>query len=125
VIGLLSSHHVARAVDPGYRRVPSRLDVAIEFRWAVGHYDRLPALAADLVGRHVTVLVTGGGTRTAITARAATSTIPIVFIAGCAVVESGLVAGLGRPARTSPAFLKALGITIPQSVLLRAAGVIQ
>jgi putative ABC transport system substrate-binding protein len=71
--------------------------VAIAYRWAVGHYDRLPALAADLVGRHVAVLVTAGGTRTVITAKAATSTIPIVFIAGCAVVESGLVASLGRP----------------------------
>src|ERR1051325_10259080 len=57
-------------------------NVAIEFRWALGQYDRLPALAAELVGRPVSVLVSTGGEPAALAARAATSTIPIVFSVG-------------------------------------------
>src|SRR5438477_11360202 len=67
-------------------------NVAIEFRWAEGHYDRVPALAADLVRREVTVIFAtapGGGTRSA---KAATSTIPIVFTAGQDAAGMGLVA---------------------------------
>jgi putative ABC transport system substrate-binding protein len=69
-------------------------NLAIEYRFAENHYDRLPALAVDLVGRKVDLIVTSGGDVVALAARNATSTIPIVFIVGGDPVEGGLVASL-------------------------------
>ena len=72
-------------------------NVTIEFRWAEGHYDRLPGMAADLVRRKVAVLVSTGGHPSVLAAKAATTTIPIVFTSGIDPVRAGFVSGLSRP----------------------------
>jgi ABC-type uncharacterized transport system substrate-binding protein len=71
--------------------------VRIEYRWAAGQYDRLPAMAADLVRREVNILVAGGGEPSPRAAKAATSTIPILFIMGSDPVRAGLVESYRRP----------------------------
>src|SRR6516165_10056701 len=105
VVGFLSSRSAedsARSVaafrqalaEAGY--VEGR-NVTIEFRWAEGQYDRLPALAAELVGRRVDVLVAVGGNQAPRAAKAATSTIPIVFGTGEDPVKESLVPSINRP----------------------------
>ena len=105
VIGLLSSR--SPAVDmPLIGVIRQALNetgliegqnVTLDYRWAEGRYDRLAGLAADLVRRQVAVIVTIGGEPSALAAKAATATIPIVFVGGADPIRSGLVTSLSRP----------------------------
>jgi putative tryptophan/tyrosine transport system substrate-binding protein len=105
VIGFLSarspdeSQHLVAAFKKGLQTAGfiAGQSVELKYRWAEGQYDRLPAMAAELVNEKVAVLVTTGGEPSALAAKAATSTIPIVFTVGADPVKTGLVASLNRP----------------------------
>jgi putative tryptophan/tyrosine transport system substrate-binding protein len=93
-------------------------NVAIEYRWAEGHYDRLPAFAADLAGRKVDLIAAVGNA--ALAAKDATSTIPIVFMGAGEPVVMGLVANLARPGGNLTGFSNLIGDLMPKRLELLA-----
>jgi putative ABC transport system substrate-binding protein len=124
VIGWMSgrspedSAHLLAAFRDGLRETGfvEGESVAIEYRWAGGQYDRLPAMAADLVSRAVAVLVGVGGDPSALAAKQATSTIPIVFGMGGDPVAAGLVASFNRPGGNATGFTLLTNLMEPKRV---------
>ena len=105
VVGLVTggSPEAAVRMGGGFRRGLNEggyvegQNVTVEYQWLDGQYDRLPSLMADLVRRRVAVIATPGSNPAALAAKAATTTIPIVFGVGADPIELGLVASLARP----------------------------
>jgi putative ABC transport system substrate-binding protein len=105
VVGFLSSLSSAALTGPvaAFRQGLGSLgyeegkNVAVEFRWAEGHYDQLPALATELAQKRAAVIVTAGGDPPAFAAKTASTTIPLVFMVGQDPVKLGLVTSLSRP----------------------------
>src|SRR5262249_15163388 len=105
VVGFLSMEspgqfmHIVNAFRRGLSEAGyvEHRNVGIDYSWAEGRFDRLPALAAELVSRQVTVIAATGGPQSARAARAASATIPIIFVVGSDPVREGLVTSLNRP----------------------------
>jgi putative tryptophan/tyrosine transport system substrate-binding protein len=106
VVGFLNSGTVRSPAGTGFRQGLSQAgfdedhNVSIEYRYAEGHYDRLPAFVADLVSRKVAVLAAGGGVHTALAAKTVSANVPVGFANGSDPLRFGLVASLNRPAAT-------------------------
>jgi putative tryptophan/tyrosine transport system substrate-binding protein len=126
VIGYLSSQsaEALAPILPAFREglreagyVEGR-NVAMEFAWAAGQYDKLPALAEDLVRREVSVIVASGGAVAALAAKAATSTIPIVFAIGDDPIEHGLITSFRHPGGNMTGITLFMGVLTPKRLEL-------
>ncbi|WP_407176350.1 ABC transporter substrate-binding protein [Bradyrhizobium sp. STM 3562] len=135
VIGFLSgraqeeSAHLVEAYRSGLKEgdFVEGQNLTIEFRWALGDYSRLPALAADLVTRNVTVISAVGGDLSPLAAKAATATIPIIFNFGGDPVHAGLIASFNRPGGNATGISTSVNLMEPKRLgLLRelAPGVV-
>jgi putative ABC transport system substrate-binding protein len=126
VVGVLYGVSAAEWVEnfSGFRRGLSEAgfvegrNVAIEYRWAEGQLDRMPWMAADLIGRRVAVILTGGNTAGVRALIAATQTIPIVFTSGADPVAAGLVGSLNRPGGNATGVTMATSELIPKKLEL-------